>query len=169
MPQTNPAERSVAFGEACNSQFMSLLRQATATQNGLDGVTSSTSQSDTQVQSTGETNPAGGTSESSAQQTSTSTPRRTSPLNFRRLADMLAEQRQLWQRIGPHLDRWEAMLRTEQEHRTRNSQESREESRGDVASPSVSSPEERESMDTSDSTTGVGWSQGVCFTLCLFI
>ncbi|VDL60595.1 unnamed protein product [Hymenolepis diminuta] len=88
----------------------------------------------------------GSTSEQQSQQQETPT------VDFERLADMVAEQRRLWQRLDPHLDRWEAMLRAEQEARkTENRSES-------------FSNDEVEPMDTSNdtepatSTTNVEWS-----------
>lgn len=178
-------EVNIPFGEMCNNHFRQLQRQTTQLLNALDGVspsvsTTSTLSTNVDDRATAPTGP----SESALSNSSSTSQQTTSPINFQRLADMLAEQRQLWQRLGPHMDRWEAMLRSEHELRTRNSDSGGgEEANSDVAASdadaaldtagvadieSVATSMEQEPMDTSESSTNIDWSQGVCWLSFIF-
>ncbi|KAL5968403.1 Large proline-rich protein bag6 [Taenia solium] len=179
-------EANISFGEMCNNHFRQLQRQTTQLLNALDGVSPSVSTTSTPSTNVDDRATAPiGASESALSTSSSISQRNTSPLNFQRLADMLAEQRQLWQRLGPHMDRWEAMLRAEHELRTRirTSDPGRgEEASSDVAASdadatfdtagvadigSTATPmeqeqeqeQEQEPMDTSESSTSIDWSQ----------
>ncbi|KAH9284045.1 Large proline-rich protein BAG6 [Echinococcus granulosus] len=172
-------EVNISFGEMCNNHFRQLQRQTTQLLNALDGVRPSVSTTSAPSTNVDDRATAPTAASESAQSSSSSTSQQTtSPLNFQRLADMLAEQRQLWQRLEPHMDRWEAMLRSEHELRTRASTHGGgEECNSDVAAPdadaasntagaddieSATTPmaQEQEPMDTSESSTNVDWSQG---------
>ncbi|VDM36102.1 unnamed protein product, partial [Hydatigera taeniaeformis] len=170
-------EVNASFGEMCNNHFQQLQRQTTQLLNALDGVSPSVSAISTPSINVDDqaTVPAGASE--SGLSTSSSSSHQTSPLNFQRLADMLAEQRQLWQRLSPHMDRWEAMLRSEHELRTRTSDPG-----GGAVNPCVAAPDhdatlgtagaadvelsplptdqEQEPMDTSEASTSIDWSQG---------
>ncbi|KAL5108801.1 hypothetical protein TcWFU_003991 [Taenia crassiceps] len=169
-------EVNIPFGEMCNYHFRQLQRQTTHLLNALDGVSSSDSTTSTPSSNVDDRSTAPTGASDSALSTSSSTSQQTvSSLNFQRLADMLAEQRQLWQRLGPHMDRWEAMLRSEHELRTRTSGSGGGEANADVAVSdadatfgtagvadigSATASIEQEPMDTSESSTNIDWSQG---------
>lgn len=147
---------NLSTGQAANSFFSSLQRQATILLNTIDGVSVPGPSLPSDNQTASETD-----ASTSQPQDSTPTPEAPPPpVDFGRLADMVAEQRNLWQRLGQHLDRWEAMLRSEHEARRTN-----QTSEDCAAAPSSDLPAGGlEPMDTSDVTTHVEWSDSVCFT-----
>ncbi|KAM7535353.1 hypothetical protein Aperf_G00000092833 [Anoplocephala perfoliata] len=145
-PPPGPSS-NLSTGQVANRLFSSLQRQATNLLNTIDGVSVPGSTTPSENQTTSEA----GTSAPQSQDTTPTPEAPPPPVDFGRLADMAAEQRNLWQRLGQHLDRWEAMLRSE--HEVRRSNQTPEDH---APVPSSGSP--AEPMDTSDAATHVAWS-----------
>uniref|UniRef100_A0A5K3F316 Ubiquitin-like domain-containing protein n=2 Tax=Mesocestoides corti TaxID=53468 RepID=A0A5K3F316_MESCO len=145
------------------NHFRRLHRQATSLLNSLDGIARTEPSENPQPQSTSSpastgVNDQNSATEAASNATAPATPAQSSTVTFARLADMMAEQRRLWERLQPHLDQWEAMLRSEHEAQARISS-SREVNATGSDLPLTPTPMEQEPMDVSESAPHVEWSQ----------
>nr|CDS27978.2 scythe:bat3 [Hymenolepis microstoma] len=134
--------------------FNNLQRQSNNLLNNIDGevASESTPTISPNESQTMTSDPTNSQSENSGLSSEQPSQQETPTVDFVRLADMVAEQRSLWQRLSPHLDQWEAMLRAEQERREANRTS---DSHSDPPSSDLTEPMETESTTP---RTSVEWS-----------